>query len=33
MLRDPTAGPLLTQLAEIATPAPVLCGVVSVHHV
>lgn len=32
MLRDPTAGPLLTELAEIATPAPVLCEVVSVHH-
>jgi quinol monooxygenase YgiN len=33
MLRDPTAGPLLRELAEIATPAPVLCEVVSVHHV
>ena len=32
MLTDPTAGPLLTELAEIATPAPVLCEVVSVHH-
>jgi quinol monooxygenase YgiN len=32
MLRDPTARPLLKDLAEIATPAPVLCQVVSVHH-
>jgi len=31
MLRDPTAGPLLRELAEIATPAPVLCAVVFVH--
>jgi quinol monooxygenase YgiN len=33
MLRDPAGGPLLRELAEIATPAPVLCEVVSVHHV
>ena len=32
MLRNPEAGPLLRELAEIATPAPVLCEVVSVHH-
>ena len=32
MLGDPNAGPLLSELAEIATPAPVLCEVVSVHH-
>jgi len=31
-LQDPEAGPLLQELAEIATPAPVLCEVVSVHH-
>jgi len=31
MLSDPDAGPLLRELAEIATPAPVLCEVVSVH--
>jgi hypothetical protein len=33
MLRDPTSGPLLRERAEIATPAPVRCEVVSVHHV
>jgi quinol monooxygenase YgiN len=32
MLQDPTAGPLLRELGEIATPAPALCEVVSVHH-
>jgi quinol monooxygenase YgiN len=32
MLQDADAAPLLRQLAEIATPAPVLCEVVSVHH-
>ena len=31
MLQDPEAGPLLQELAAIATPAPVLCEVVSVH--
>ena len=33
MLGDPEAGPMLRELAEIGTPAPVLCEVVSVHHV
>jgi len=32
MLANPDASAFLTQLAEIATPAPVLCEVVSVHH-
>jgi heme-degrading monooxygenase HmoA len=32
MLRDPEAGPLLRELGQIATPAPVLCEVVSIHH-
>jgi heme-degrading monooxygenase HmoA len=31
MLQSPKAGPYLKQLAEIGTPAPVLCDVVSVH--
>jgi heme-degrading monooxygenase HmoA len=31
MLREPEASALLNELAEIATPAPVLCEVVSVH--
>jgi antibiotic biosynthesis monooxygenase (ABM) superfamily enzyme len=33
MLQNPDAGPYLTELAEIGTPAPVLCEVVSIHHV
>jgi len=33
MLRHPDAGPYLTELSEIGTPAPVLCEVVSVHHI
>jgi hypothetical protein len=32
MLGHPQASALLDQLAEIGTPAPVLCQVVSVHH-
>ncbi|HEX4659891.1 MAG TPA: antibiotic biosynthesis monooxygenase family protein [Streptosporangiaceae bacterium] len=32
MLADPAAGEWLRKLAEIGTPAPVLCRVVSVHH-
>ena len=32
MLQSPEARPYLTELAEIGTPAPVLCEVVSVHH-
>ncbi len=33
MLQNPEARPYLTQLSELGTPAPVLCEVVSVHHV
>ena len=33
MLRHPDAVPYLAELGEIGTPAPVLCEVVSVHHV
>lgn len=33
MLRHPEARPYLEQLSEIGTPAPVLCEVVSVHHI
>jgi quinol monooxygenase YgiN len=33
MLQNPDAGPYLTELSEIGTPAPVLCEVVSVHHI
>jgi heme-degrading monooxygenase HmoA len=33
MLQNPDAGPHLTELSEIGTPAPVLCEVVSVHHI
>jgi hypothetical protein len=33
MLRHPDAVPYLTELGEIGTPAPVLCEVVSVHHI
>jgi quinol monooxygenase YgiN len=32
MLRDPSASAWVRELAEIGTPAPVLCEVVSVHH-
>jgi antibiotic biosynthesis monooxygenase (ABM) superfamily enzyme len=32
MLTDPAASEWLRKLAEIGTPAPVLCRVVSVHH-
>lgn len=32
MLSDPAARDWLDRLAEIGTPAPVLCEVVSVHH-
>jgi quinol monooxygenase YgiN len=32
MLQNPEARPYLAELAEIGTPAPVLCEVVSVHH-
>jgi len=32
MLRNPEVGGYLRELAEISTPAPVLCEVVSVHH-
>jgi heme-degrading monooxygenase HmoA len=32
MLADPAASEWLRTLAEIGTPAPVLCRVVSVHH-
>jgi quinol monooxygenase YgiN len=32
MLGDPTAGPLLRELAQIATPSPIICEVVSIHH-
>ena len=31
MLQHPDASPWLKELADIATPAPVLCEVVSVH--
>jgi hypothetical protein len=31
MLRNPAVAPYLQELAEIGTPAPVLCEVVSVH--
>jgi quinol monooxygenase YgiN len=31
MLQDPQASALLSDLADLATPAPVLCEVVSVH--
>jgi quinol monooxygenase YgiN len=33
MLQNPAAGAYVSKLAEIGTPAPVLCEVVSVHHV
>jgi hypothetical protein len=33
MLQNPDAGPYLTERSEIGTPAPVLCEVVSVHHI
>jgi quinol monooxygenase YgiN len=33
MLQNPDTGPYLTELSEIGTPAPVLCEVVSVHHI
>ena len=33
MFRDPEASAYVQQLSEIGTPAPVLCEVVSVHHV
>ncbi len=33
MLQNPDARPYLTELSEIGTPAPVLCEVVSVHHI
>jgi len=33
MLRHPDAVPYLTELGEIGTPVPVLCEVVSVHHI
>ena len=33
MLQNPEARPYLAELSEIGTPAPVLCEVVSVHHV
>lgn len=32
MLQNPEASVFLKELAEIASPAPVLCEVVSVHH-
>lgn len=32
MLADPAARPWLEQLAEVGSPAPVLCEVVSTHH-
>lgn len=32
MLEHPDARPWLEQLAEVGTPAPVLCEVVSTHH-
>jgi heme-degrading monooxygenase HmoA len=32
MLNDPASSAHLKELAEIGTPAPVLCEVVSVHH-
>ena len=32
MLADPAASEWLRKIAEIGTPAPVLCRVVSVHH-
>ncbi len=33
MRHDPEAGALLRDLGQIGTPAPVVCEVVSVHHV
>lgn len=33
MLGHPDARPYLAELSEIGTPAPVLCEVVSVHHI
>jgi quinol monooxygenase YgiN len=33
MLQNPEASVYLRQLAEIGTPAPVLCEVASVHHI
>jgi heme-degrading monooxygenase HmoA len=32
MLADPAAEPWLERLAQVGTPAPVLCEVVSTHH-